>query len=93
MVAETCGVTHKAKLVVSVAGFCMLCRRLLLIGRLLQAFGPLMFFWATRVAVHLARSALAIAVFVSASQGLLLSRLIVMRAIPIASQAFAMVAF
>jgi hypothetical protein len=52
-----------------------------------------MFCWATRVAVHLAWGALALAVFLPASRGLLLSRLIVTRAIPIVSQAFATVAF
>jgi hypothetical protein len=51
-----------------------------------------MFCQATRVAVHFARGALALAVFFAASQGFPLSRLIVARAIPIASRAFATVA-
>ena len=51
-----------------------------------------MFRRATRVAVHFARGALALAVFFAASRGFPLSRLIVARAIPIASRAFAMVA-
>ena len=42
--------------------------------------------------MHFARGALALAVFFAASQGFLLSRLIVVRAIPIASRAFATVA-
>jgi len=55
--------------------------------------GPnLMFRRATRVAVHFARRALALAVFFAASRGFPLSRLIVARAIPIASLAFATVA-
>ena len=48
-----------------------------------------MFCRATRVAVHFARGALALAVLFAASQGFPLSRLIVARAIPIASRAFA----
>ena len=52
-----------------------------------------MFCQATREeAVHFARGALALAVFFTASQGFPLSRLIVARAIPIASRAFATVA-
>ncbi len=50
-----------------------------------------MFLQVTRVAVHFARGALALAVFFAASQGFPLSRLIVARAIPIASRAFATV--
>ncbi len=92
VVAEACGVTHRATLIVSVVCFHTLRRRLLLIGRVLRAFGPLMFCRATRVAVHFARGALALANFFVASQGLLLSRLIVTRAIPLTSRAFATVA-
>ena len=51
-----------------------------------------MFCRATRVAVHFAQGALALAVFFAASRGFPLSRLIVARAIPITSRAFAMVA-
>jgi hypothetical protein len=51
-----------------------------------------MFCRVTRVAVNFARGALALAVFFAASRGFPLSRLIVVRAIPIASQAFATVA-
>ena len=51
-----------------------------------------MFCRATRVAVHFARGALAPAVLLAASQGFPLSRLIVVRAIPIASWAFTTVA-
>jgi hypothetical protein len=51
-----------------------------------------MFCQATRVAVHFARVALALAVFFATSRRFPLSRLIVARAIPIASQAFATVA-
>ena len=51
-----------------------------------------MFRRATRVAVHFARGALALAVFFAASRGFPLSRLVVARAIPIASRAFATVA-
>jgi len=63
-----------------------------LIGWALRVFGPLMFRRATQVAVHFARGALALAVFFAASRGFPLSRLIVARAIPIPSRAFAMVA-
>ena len=42
--------------------------------------------------MHFAWGALALAIFLAASQGLPLSRLIVVRVIPIASRAFAMVA-
>jgi hypothetical protein len=41
---------------------------LLLIGRALRAFGPLMFHRATQVAVHFAWGALALAVFFAASR-------------------------
>jgi hypothetical protein len=51
-----------------------------------------MFCRATQVAVHFARGALALAVFFAASQGCPLSRLIVARATPITSRAFATVA-
>ena len=51
-----------------------------------------MFCRATRVAVHFARGALALAVLFAASRGFPLSRLVVVRAIPIASRAFATVA-
>ena len=51
-----------------------------------------MFRRATRVAVHFARGALALAVFFAASRGFPLSRLVVASAIPIASRAFATVA-
>lgn len=51
-----------------------------------------MFRRATRVAVHFTRGALALAVFFAASRGFPLSRLVVARAIPIASRAFATVA-
>ena len=51
-----------------------------------------MFCRATPGAVHFARGALALAVCFAASRGFPLSRLIVARAIPIASQAFATVA-
>ena len=51
-----------------------------------------MFHRATRVAVHFAGGALALAIFFAASQGLLLPKLIVARAIPITSRAFATVA-
>ena len=50
-----------------------------------------MFRRATRVAVHFARGALALAVLFAASQRFPLSRLIVARAIPIVSRAFATV--
>ena len=91
VVAEACGVTCRAMLVVRVVCFHTLHRRLLLIGRVLPAFSPLMLCRATRIAVHFARGALSLAVFLAASRGLPLSRLIVIWAIPIASQAFAMV--
>ena len=68
-------------------------RRLLLIGRVLRIFGPTVLCRATRVAVHLARGELTLAVFLAASRGLLLSRLIVTRAIPIMNRAVTMVAF
>ena len=89
---EACGVTRRATLVVSVVCYRTLHCRLLLIGRVLQAFSPLMLCRATRIAVHFARGALALAVFLAASRRLPLSRLIVMRGIPITSQAFATVA-
>ncbi len=91
VLAEACGVTHRVTLVVSVVCFRMLRCQLLLIGQALQAFGPLMFCRATRVAVHFARGALALADLFAASRGFPLSRLIVTRVIPIASQAFATV--
>ena len=92
VLAEACGITRRVTLVVSVVCFCTLCCRLLLIGRALRAFGPLMFCRATQVAVHFARGALAPAVLFAASRGFPLSRLIVARGIPIASRVFATVA-
>ena len=93
MVAEAPGVACRAALVVSVVRFCALRCRLFLVGRVLQTFGPTVLCRATRVAVHFARGGLTPAVFLAASQGFLFSRLIVSRAIPIASRAFIMVAF
>ena len=92
MVAEACGVACRVALVVHVVRFGALYRRLLLVGQVLQTFGPDVLRRATRVAVHLARGELTLAVFLAASQGLPLSRLIVARAIPIASQAVTTVA-
>ena len=51
-----------------------------------------MFCRAARVVVHFARGTLAFAIFFAASRGFPLSRLVVARAIPIASRAFATVA-
>ena len=65
MIAETRGVARRTALVVSVVRFGALCHRLLLVGRILPTFGPTVLCWATRVAVHLARGALALAVFVA----------------------------
>ena len=92
VVAEACGVACRATLVVSVVCFRRLCCRLLLVGRVLRTLSPTVLCRSTRVAVHFARGGLALAVFLAASQGFPFSRLIVARAIPIASQAFATVA-
>ena len=93
MVAEARGVARRAALIVSVVRFHMLCCRLLLVGRVLQTFGPTVLSRATRVAVHFARGGLTPAVFLAASQGFPFPRLIVARAIPIVSGTFTTVAF
>ena len=93
MVAEARGIARRTALVVSVVRFGALCRRLLLVGWVLRTFGPTVLCRATRGAVHFTRSELTLAVFLAASRGLPLSRLIVTRAIPIANQAVTTVAF
>ena len=91
--AEACGVARRAMHVVSVVCFRTLCCRLLLVGQVLRTLGPTVLRRTAQVAVHFAWGGLALAVFLAASQGFLFSRLIVARAIPIASRAFATVAF
>ena len=92
MVAEARGVARRVALIVSVVPFCMLCCRLLLVGWVLQTFSPTVLCRAARVAVHFAWDGLTPAVFFVASRGSF-SRLIVARAIPIASRTFTKVAF